>query len=142
MESVVGVAETDGEILATYAVMRQLRPALKREEYVAVVRGLMDREGYRLAALSEDGRVLAVAGYRFMEMLYCGRILYVDDLVTDQESRSRGFGRQLLAWLRATARERGCAELHLDSRLHRESAHRFYEREGFARTCYHFAAPA
>lgn len=142
MAALISVAETDGEILATYAVMRQLRPALEREEYVAVVRGLMGREGYRVAALAEDGRVRAVAGYRFMEMLYCGRILYLDDLVTDREARSRGFGRQLLAWLRATARERGCAEVHLDSRLHRESAHRFYEREGFARTCYHFAAPA
>ena len=63
----------DAEILATYEVMRQLRPDLAREQYLPAVRRLMDRQGYRLAAVIEDDRVRAVAGYRFMEMLYCGR---------------------------------------------------------------------
>jgi len=57
-------------------------------------------QGYRLAAAIDDGQVRAVAGYRFMEMLYCGRILYIDDLVTDERLRSRGYERQLLEWLR------------------------------------------
>ncbi|MDQ3427252.1 MAG: GNAT family N-acetyltransferase [Gemmatimonadota bacterium] len=104
------------------------------------MRRLSDSQGYRLAALLEGGEVRAVAGYRFMEMFYCGRILYVDDLVTDERARSQGNGRQLLAWLKDAARAETCAELHLDSRLHREAAHRFYEREGFGKTCYHFAA--
>lgn len=91
-------------------------------------------------ALTEGGRVRAVAGYRLMEMLYCGRILYIDDLVTDERVRSRGLGRQLLEWLKEAARAQRCTEVQLDSRVHREAAHRFYEREGFAKTCYHFAA--
>ena len=132
--------DTDPEVLATYDVMRQLRPHLTREEYLRAVRRLMEAEGYRLAALVEDGHVRAVAGYRFMEMLYCGRFLYLDDFVTDERVRSRGYGQQLLDWLKATARSNGCRELHLDSRLHREAAHRFYEREGVEKTCYHFAA--
>jgi GNAT superfamily N-acetyltransferase len=131
---------TDAEILDTYEVIRQLRPDIPRERYAPVVRRLMEQEGYRLVAISDDGQVRAVAGYRIMEMLYCGRILYVDDLVTDEQVRSRGLGRQLLDWLKDAGRKEKCAELHLDSRLHREAAHRFYEREGLARTCYHFAA--
>jgi GNAT superfamily N-acetyltransferase len=131
---------TDAEILATYDVMRQLRSHLMRQEYLRAVRRLTQTEGYRLAALIEDGQVRAVAGYRFMEMLYCGRFLYLDDFVTDERVRSRGYGRQLLDWLKATARANGCSELHLDSRLHREAAHRFYQREGVEKTCYHFAA--
>lgn len=131
--------ETDAEILATCDVMRQLRPHLVREEYPRAVRRLMEAERYRLAALVEDGSVCAVAGYRFMEMLYCGRFLYLDDFVTDEGVRSRGYGRQLLDWLKATARSNGCRELHLDSRLHRDAAHRFYQREGVQKTCYHFA---
>ena len=131
---------TDAEILDTHEVMHQLRPDIPRDRYVPFVRRLMEQEGYRLVAVSDEDQVRAVAGYRVMEMLYCGRILYVDDLVTDERVRSRGFGRQLLDWLKEAGRRRGCAELHLDSRLHREAAHRFYEREGLAKTCYHFAA--
>jgi GNAT superfamily N-acetyltransferase len=131
---------SDAEILDTYEVMCQLRPDIPRDRYAATVRRLMEQEGYRLVAVSENGRVSAVAGYRIMEMLYCGRILYVDDLVTDERVRSRGFGRQLLDWLKDAGRRETCVELHLDSRLHREAAHRFYERAGLAKTCYHFAA--
>ena len=131
---------TDAEILETYEVMRQLRPDVSQDEYVSVVRRLVAQEGYRLVAVSEAGQIRAVAGYRLMEMLYCGRILYIDDLVTDERARSRGFGRQLLDWLKQAGRTHGCTQVHLDSRLHREAAHRFYEREGFTKTRYHFAA--
>lgn len=139
MATTILTPQTDAEILATCDVMRQLRPDFSPDRYLTVVRRLMDVEGYRLAALVEEEHVRAVAGYRYMEMLYCGRILYIDDLVTDERMRSRGWGRQLLEWLKTRARTSGCDELHLDSRLHRESAHRFYEREGLAKTCYHFA---
>ena len=139
MATTIHEPQSDHEILATYDVMSQLRPGMSREQYLAFVRRLMEREGYRLAALVDAGEVRAVAGYRFMEMLYCGRIISVDDLVTDERVRSKGFGRQLLEWLKALGRSRGCGEIHLDSRLHREAAHRFYEREGIGKLGYHFS---
>ena len=43
---------------------------------------MRETDGFRLAAASVDGKVGAVAGFRVMEMLYCGKILSVDDLVT------------------------------------------------------------
>jgi len=73
-----------------------------------------------------------------MEMLYCSRILYVDDLSTDERERSRGYGRALIEWLKEEARENGCRELQLDSGVQRERAHRFYFREGLTINCYHF----
>ena len=134
----VSSMESDEEILATHEVMFQLRPHLPADEYLPMVRRMMAAEGYRLAAVLEEGRVRAVAGYRFMEMLYCGRILYVDDLITDERTRSRGHGKRLLDWLKAEADARGCAELHLDSGVHREHAHRFYFREGLTVNAFHF----
>jgi GNAT superfamily N-acetyltransferase len=133
-------AGTDDEIAATWEVMRQLRPHLLREDYVAVIRDLMECEGYRLAVLRDEGEVRAVAGYRLMTMLYCGRLLYVDDFVTDERARSRGYGSELLEWLKAEGRARGCAELQLISRVARERAHRFYFREGLGIECFHFRA--
>ena len=130
--------ESDDEILATHNVMFQLRPHIGAESYLATVRRMMESDGYRLAAALEQGRVRAVAGYRFMEMLYCGRILYVDDLITDAHTRSRGHGKRLLGWLKEEARAWECAELHLDSGVHREHAHRFYFREGLTVTSFHF----
>lgn len=134
----IAVAETDEQIAATFDVMHQLRPKLTRESYVAEVRHLMDAEGFRLAAISDEGRVRAVAGYRVFTMLYCGRLLYVDDFVTDEHARSLGHGAALLTWLKEEARRQGCSELQLISAVVRERAHRFYFREGLGVECFHF----
>lgn len=131
-------AETDEQIAATYDVMRQLRAELVQAEYVPLVRALMASDGFRLAALIDEGAVRAVAGYRVMRMLYRGRLLYVDDLVVDERVRSRGHGARLLDWLKAEGRDEGCAELQLISRVVREEAHRFYFREGLGIECFHF----
>lgn len=132
--------DTDAEIAATWQVMRQLRPHLALDDYVSMVRRMMESDGYRLAALAEDGEVRAVAGYRYMTMLYCGKLLYLDDFVTDERVRSRGFGRRLLDWLKAEGRAAGCAEIQLISRVTREQAHRFYFREGLGIECFQFRA--
>lgn len=131
-------ATTDDEIGATFDVMAQLRPHLAREEYVPLVRSLMASDGFRLAALVDEGAVRAVAGYRYMNMLYCGRLLYIDDLVSDERVRSRGYGARLLDWLADQARRNGCSEVQLISRVIRERAHRFYFRQGFGIECFHF----
>ena len=131
-------AESDEQITSTFEVMRQLRPHLVREEYVPRIRALMSSDGFRLAFLVDEGEVRAVAGYRYMNMLYCGRLLYVDDLVADERVRSRGYGARLLGWLKDEGRRQGCSELQLISRVVREQAHRFYFREGLGIECFHF----
>jgi hypothetical protein len=70
-------AETDDLIAATFEVMQQLRPHLEQTQYVPMIRSLMASDGLRLLVLSEENVVKAVASYRVMNMLYCGRLLYV-----------------------------------------------------------------
>ena len=127
------------QTVATWPVMRQLRPHLDEEKYLAMVARMRAADGFRLAAASVDGVIGAVAGFRTMEMLYCGRILSVDDLVTDERMRSKGLGTAVLDWLTREAQSLGCGQVHLDSGLQRVDAHRFYERERFNKTAFHFA---
>jgi GNAT superfamily N-acetyltransferase len=133
--------ETDEQILSTRDVMLQLRPDVAAHEYVATVRRMSAESGYRLVAAEEGGVVRAVGGYRVFEMLYCPRMLSIDDLVTDEQSRSAGAGRELIVWFKAEAERLGCTHIHLDSRVHRSRAHRFYFREGFAIEAFHFILP-
>ena len=133
-------ADTDEQIAATFDVMRQLRPHLERDEYVPLMRRLMASDGLKLLVLADAGIVRAVAAYRFMNMLYCGRLLYIDDLVSDEQVRSKGYGAQLIARLKEEARAHGCSEVQLISRVIREHAHRFYFRQGFGIECFHFRA--
>ncbi|MFC4765572.1 GNAT family N-acetyltransferase [Dyella koreensis] len=138
MTSSIFHAETDEQIAATFDVLQQLRPHLERDQYVPTMRALMGSDGLRVLALDDDGVVRAVATYRVMNMLYCGRLVYIDDLVADERVRSRGYGAQLIAWIKDEARSLGCSEVQLISRVTREQAHRFYFREGFGIECFHF----
>jgi GNAT superfamily N-acetyltransferase len=133
-------AVTDADIEACYPVMAQLRPHVPAEDFVTRVRR-METTGYRLASIGDGGMVRAVAGYRFLDQLVRGKVLYVDDLVTDEAARSQGYGEALIAWLHAHAREEGCTALELDSGVHRDSAHRFYFRHRMTITAYHFTRP-
>ena len=129
---------TDEDILHARDVMRQLRPSIAEDAYLATVRRMMEA-GYRQVALFDDGQARAVAGFRIFEMLYTGGpALYVDDLNTDERVRSRGHGRALLEWLKNEARAKGCTQMHLDSGVQPESAHSFYFREGLGVICFHF----
>jgi len=131
-------AETDEAILACYDVMAELRPHVTRPEFLATVRA-MQKDGLRLASLRDGDRVVAVAGYRLSTNLFCGRHLYVDDLVTAEAARSKGHGKALLAWLRARAVAEDCEVFHLDSGVQRKRAHQFYLREGLELAGYHFS---
>lgn len=133
----ISLANTDKDIADCYPIMSELRPNVPESEFVFRVRS-QEQSGYRLAVGVDNGIIVAVAGFRIGENLAWGRFLYVDDLVTSEKYRSQGYGAEFLAWLRNHAAKEDCHQLHLDSGIQRESAHRFYEREGMSKSGFHF----
>jgi GNAT superfamily N-acetyltransferase len=134
----IGLVETDDAIRRCFGVMSQLRPHISADEFIPRVRRQME-SGYRLASVTDAEKVVAVAGFRIGECLAWGRHLYVDDLVTADGERSRGFGKALFDWLVAFARKHGCEQFHLDSGVQRFDAHRFYLRHGMHISSHHFS---
>ena len=131
------LAKTDNEIMGCYEVMKQLRPEVKKEDFLEKVKR-QGENGYQLAYLEEKGEVVAVAGFRFSETLAWDKLLYVDDLITDEDKRSKGYGDKLMDYLIELAKQSGCKTFHLDSAVWRYSAHRFYFRKKLTISCYHF----
>ncbi len=117
--------------------MSELRPHLNNEIFISTVRE-MQAEGFALAYIESEQSVIAVAGYRIRTSLYMGKNLYVDDLITSEKHRSKGCGEEMISWLRGIAKENGCRFYHLDSGTHRDQAHKFYFRQGFTISSYHF----
>jgi GNAT superfamily N-acetyltransferase len=118
-------------------VLLELRPHLTATSFAAVY-AEGHPQGLRFTAAYDDRRCLGVAGWRVVAMTAYIKKLYVDDLVTTEEARSKGVGRALLAGLVERARSAGCRAFDLDSAVHRAAAHRFYMREGLAITAFHF----
>jgi GNAT superfamily N-acetyltransferase len=88
-------------------VHRQLRPALPSSyaEKMARVFAL----GGRMNVAVRDEQVVGVAVYRVHENTADGVMMYVDDLVTDENHRSSGVGKALMDHLQQIARAAGCA---------------------------------
>ncbi len=128
---------TAAELRTIWPVAQQLRPHLDEDRFIE--QALRQSQGtFRATGLYDGGAARAYAGWRVHENLVYGLHLYVDDLVTDQTVRSRGYGKALLDWLKEEARRQGCAKLQLDSGTHRKDAHAFYLREGLRIEAFHF----
>jgi GNAT superfamily N-acetyltransferase len=136
-ELTIRVADSDADIERCFPVMTQLRPHVERAAFVDTVRRQAEG-GFVLAYTEVDGVVEAVAGFRLIDNLVGGRVLYVDDLVTHAGSRSRGHGKALLDWLATRASGAGCQFLELDSGVQRFDAHRFYFTNRMHISSYHF----
>ncbi|HEX8288562.1 MAG TPA: GNAT family N-acetyltransferase [Pyrinomonadaceae bacterium] len=138
MDSKIRIAASEQEILDCYSVMAELRPHLKRDEFVPTVYRLSEIAGFQLAYLNDNG-VKAVAGFRISEWLANGKYLEIEDLATKSGERSKGYGGELFDWLAEYARENNCRQLRLVSRVSRLDAHRFYLRKGMILEAHYFS---
>ena len=121
----IKLATTSAEIISCFTVMSELRPHLSLDAFTALVERMQKNHGYGLAYLDDDG-IKAVAGIRIAEWLYTGKYLEIEDLITTETERSKGYGAVLFDWIADYARQQECIQLRLVSGVQRVDAHRFY----------------
>jgi GNAT superfamily N-acetyltransferase len=134
----IKIAITDQEITMCWEALHLLRPILQAEHFVNQIKE-MQQEGYVLLYLFEEHKVVSIAGYRIYSMLYCGKMLYIDDLSTLESARGKGHASSLLKHLYEVAAKNDCKAVHLDSGHIRTEAHKLYFKEGFTISAFHFS---
>ncbi|WP_377890687.1 GNAT family N-acetyltransferase [Alkalihalobacillus sp. R86527] len=117
------------ELKEAFVVMRELRPNLDEETYLEYVNEAREKGSYHLYALYEEGEIVAVIGFSPMITLYYGRSIWVYDLVTRKEDRSKGYGKALLSFVEQWAVDDNYTTIALSSGMQRYDAHRFYEEK-------------
>lgn len=126
-------------LAAAEALHRQLRPAVPHP-YGEYMRRMFD-EGAEMAILEDGGVVRAAAVYRCYHTTFHGYRFYVDDLITEEAQRGRGYGSQMIAWCEDRARSRRCAVLDLESGTQRPRTRKFYYRHDLAIFAFGFTKP-
>lgn len=114
-----------------YPVMKELRSGLSYEDYLSLHSEARRQNDYEIVAAMEGEEVRGVMGYRILHDFVHGKHLYVDDLVSAENYRSRGIGALLLKHAEEVARLEGCRGLRLCTGVENEAGKRFYEREGW-----------
>ncbi|MET9533351.1 MULTISPECIES: GNAT family N-acetyltransferase [unclassified Streptomyces] len=119
-------------------LLRALRPDLTETAFMAFAEEAHRQGLVFTAAYDSDGRCVGVATHRTLATSR-GRLLFVDDLVTDSRVRSGGVGSLLMEELETRARRAGCTRIELDSGVANHGAHRFYHARRMVIAAHHFA---
>lgn len=131
-------AKNDIDIRRCFRVFSHLRPHLDEAEFVRRFQ-VQAAEGYNIVYIESGEQVVAAAGYRVLHFLAWGKVLYLDDLITEPESKKAGYGSALLKWVTQKGKELGCDEFHLDTGYQRHDAHRLYLKYGLDLTSHHLS---
>ena len=134
----IKLCSTESDIAKCWQALFELRPHLLAVNFITMVTEMIS-EGYQLAFIEEDGKAVAAIGYRYLQYLYNGKHIYIDDLSTLPAARGKGYAGKLLDFVEAEARLKGYKAVTLDSGYQRLDAHRLYLNKGFALSSHHFS---
>ena len=97
---------------------------------------------YACLVACADGEVIGVVNVRCEEQLHHVRpVAEIMELAVDGAWRGLGAGSGLFGAACRLARQRGCELIEVHSKTERARAHRFYRRQGMARTHVHLTLP-
>lgn len=139
----IRTATSDNDIQRCLPAMLALRSHLPPELAFERIRLQQANDGFVLAFVDTENtseNAPAVVGYRFMNLLYSGKTLYIDDLSTLPEARGKGYAGALLDFVIEQARQSRCQCVSLDSGQNpgRYDAHRLYLNKRFNIVSHHF----
>jgi len=125
------------ELDAIYELLVQLRPELSFKEFDDLVYDMRHMD-YKMIGMLQRGKLVTFAGVAVQTNFYHKRHLFVFDLVTDENHRNRGYGKEMLEYLVSYAKTAMCEKIVLSSGLQREAAHRFDEKNDFMKKSFIF----
>lgn len=131
-------ATTEEEILKCWDVMKILRPHLEENAFVPTVLEMIS-EGYHLVYVEDNTLVVSAIGFRFMQFLHNGKHCYIDDLVTMPGKTGKGYAGKLIDYVVELCKQKGLANITLDSGFQRVDAHRLYLQKRFNFSSLHFS---
>lgn len=133
MEINIFTVKNQNDLERCYPVMKELRPHLSFEDFIAIYNDSQAADGYQIVASESEGKILAVMGYRFLTDFVRGKHVYVDDLVSTGNSRSKGLGAKLLQFAEEIAAANNCKSLRLCTGVENARGVKFYECNGWTK---------
>jgi len=131
--------KTELEIQKCWEVISLLRPHLDKNNWLEIILEMMKNEKYSIAAIEDNDKFVAFAGYRIMNSLHSGHIIYIDDLCTLESHRGKGLASQLLDYVEDNSIKMNLDAVVLDTDFHNHTAQKVYFKSGFKLVAVHLA---
>jgi ribosomal protein S18 acetylase RimI-like enzyme len=114
-----------------YDLLKHLRMELTFIEFESIYNEAKASTQYELIGVELDNQLVALMGYRILFDFVHGKHLYIDDLVTSTEMRSKGFGAKLLGHAEKIASSLGCRRIRLCTGTDNDRGQSFYLKNGW-----------
>lgn len=131
MAQQIVIIRSQSELEQVYPLMKELRPHITLQNFLDIYHQSHKTTGYEIAALKQDNQILAIMGYRILFDYVHGKHCYIDDLVSSEKQRSKGYGAKLLKFAEQFAQDNGCTGLRLCTGTENERGKKFYEKNGW-----------
>lgn len=125
------VIQSQGELEQAYLLMKELRPHITLQNFLEIYHQSHKATGYEIAVLKDNNQILAIMGFRVLYDYVHGKHCYIDDLVSSEKQRSKGYGTELLKFAERFAKDNGCTGLRLCTGIENERGKSFYEKNGW-----------
>jgi GNAT superfamily N-acetyltransferase len=126
------------EMLLAYKIISQRYENMTQENYDFQISEMIEMNDFKMVGAFLDDKIVGVAGYWVLRMLYCGRYIQVSSLVVDEKVRSRGVGKEILHFVEKIGKKLNCEKMILDSYTENKKSHSLYYRENFYIRGFHF----
>jgi ribosomal protein S18 acetylase RimI-like enzyme len=129
----------ENDFQSVIPLLQQLWPERKLNlvaTHAVFLSSLKSEDFYYLVACLQD-TMIGFCSISIRMSLYAeGNLAHIDELVVHEKFRSLGIGKLFLDAAKNIAMKRECQKLELESVLHRDDAHRFYQKNGFNKVGY------
>ncbi|MBT5827289.1 MAG: GNAT family N-acetyltransferase [Alphaproteobacteria bacterium] len=127
--------KSNQDIGKTYEVMKQLRNNLNKNDYISNINTMRaHQKSYTLIGAFLENQYIAAVGFSYDCRLSVGNMIYIEDLVVDENYQNLGIGKELMGYVEMVAKKKNIKTLVLDSAVHRKAAHKLYNKLGFVNT--------
>lgn len=100
---------------------------------------LTDPNSFVFFLLNEENKYCGFCHGSFFNTFWMsGLTCYLSSIITEEKYRGIGYGKLMLDHVKELAAAKDCKAIILDSGMPRKSAHGFYEKYGFEKSCYGF----
>lgn len=131
--------KTDAEIMAAHHLIQQLYPDIELPEntYLKLVRNMLAKQ-YRQITIGDQESCLGTAIFLEMVVFDVGGLIYVQDLVVNEQHRGQGLGKKLLDWICTETKRLGYEYISMNAEKADEKAQSYYFKSGYELDAHYF----